>query len=134
VHASTFTGFVFPVRFIRLAMSMSMSMPLLLHCAGFVLVDISILVRVHPVEHYVGMARMLFLADPTVIVCIGHRHPAPAFAIFLVTVRTLVVVMRHCNLVALVEGLRGEWVIAGGSDGCGAKRSNKRRSNCEGDD
>src|SRR5687768_1044776 len=109
---------------------MAMAVPvLLLHGAGFVLIDIPVLIGIHLFKHHIGVACMLVPANLAIIIGVRHGHSATPLAILLVAplvaipilaglVSSLIVMvaMRISHHVAFFERLRRKRVLGGRSD------------------
>src|SRR5690348_9917852 len=123
-------------------MPMAMTMHLS-HFGGFILIDISVLIGIHLVEHYLAVARVFVPADAAVLIGIRHGHSTSplaglAVAFFLaiiiclapvviplapVVIRLFISLRQH---VTFIQGSRSKWIIPCGHCRCGAKRSGKR--------
>ena len=139
--------------FLVITLAMMAVVALFLHCAGFILIDVPVLVGIHSVEHYFSMAGMLVSAHSAIIVSIGHGHTTSPLSTLLVTIPILLVavavllvaisiflvavvvplvaifpvtVVRLGDHVAVIEGLHGERVFGRRRNGCGTQRGGQR--------
>src|SRR5688500_1659050 len=121
------------------AMPVAMPMTVLpLHLVCLILINISIPIGIHLIEHCFSMARMFIPADSPIIVGIRHGHSTASFAILLITLLVTIavllvtiavllvailvlVIMRLGHHVAFFQGLCSERILACRGDRCSSE-------------